>query len=92
MKDVVRMLRAILGRRYRVTPWLSLGALMFVLVYAIDPIDIIPDYLPIIGFVDDAAMLGLLYKALRRDVGKFRAWENEERSRATSSKQLPVKS
>jgi uncharacterized membrane protein YkvA (DUF1232 family) len=86
MKDLGRMLRAMVSRRYRVIPWLSIGAAVFSLVYVIDPIDLIPDYLPFVGVIDDALLLGLLWRAVRRDVKKFLLWE--ERRKISSPTQL----
>jgi uncharacterized membrane protein YkvA (DUF1232 family) len=88
MKDLGRMLRAMVSRRYRVIPWLSIGAAVFSLVYVIDPIDLIPDYLPFVGVIDDALVLGLLWRALRRDVKKFLLWEEEKQRKISSPAQL----
>ncbi len=79
MKDLLRFFRAWRSGRYRATPWLSIGGILFALIYVINPFDFIPDYLPFVGVVDDALVLGLLYGAIRRDVGKFLAWEDTQR-------------
>ena len=48
------------------TPWYAkvLGA--FVVAYAVSPIDLIPDFIPVFGFVDDAILLPLGIWAVRR--------------------------
>ena len=79
MNDLVRFFRAWRSGRYRVTPWLSIGGLLFALFYVINPLDLIPDYIPFIGVIDDALVLGLLYSALRRDMKRFREWEEIQR-------------
>ena len=88
MKELGRMLRALFSRRYRIVPWLSIGAALFAVVYAIDPIDLIPDYIPFIGVIDDAVVLGLLWRVLRRDVKRFLLWEAEEHRNVSSATQL----
>ncbi|MBM2846936.1 MAG: hypothetical protein HW407_2248 [Bacteroidetes bacterium] len=75
MNDFVRMVRGWLSGRYRVTPWRSVFVLLLVAVYAINPFDFIPDWLPVIGVIDDAAMVGFLIRSLRKDVEEFREWE-----------------
>ena len=75
MNDFVRMVRSWFGGRYRVTPWRSVFVLLLVALYAINPFDFIPDWLPVIGVIDDAAMVGFLVRSLRKDVVKFREWE-----------------
>lgn len=89
MKDIIRMFRTWASRRYPVTPWLSIGALILVILYIIDPIDLVPDYIPLVGVIDDGAMLGVLYAALSRDVKKFLAWEQEQVKTVQAPPQLP---
>ncbi|MBI5471698.1 MAG: DUF1232 domain-containing protein [Ignavibacteriae bacterium] len=81
MRDVMRMIAAWLNGTYRVFPWLTLMVLILVGIYAINPFDIIPDFIPIVGVIDDAAMLGFLVRSLMRDVRKFREWERTQTTR-----------
>ena len=57
-------------------PWRTVAAFLFSLAYLFDPFDIIPDYIPLFGYIDDAAVFGILVAAIRRDVGKFLEWES----------------
>ena len=45
------------------------------LLYFVNPIDIIPDLLPIIGFTDDAAILLYVLNRIGAEVDSFREWE-----------------
>ncbi|MEO8248764.1 MAG: DUF1232 domain-containing protein [Burkholderiales bacterium] len=52
--------------RHPGTPWLAklLGAI--VVAYALSPIDLIPDFIPVLGLLDDLILLpGLIWLALR---------------------------
>lgn len=75
MRDVAALLRAWASRRYRVMPWRTIGITALVLLYAVSPLDLIPDMIPGFGVVDDTAMLLLLLRSLLRDARSFRAWE-----------------
>jgi len=75
MKEFGRLLKAWASGRYRIVPWRSLFVLLLVAAYAINPIDFIPDWLPVIGVIDDAAMVTFLVRSLRKDIEKFREWE-----------------
>lgn len=46
-----------------------------VLVYLISPIDIIPDFIPVIGILDDFALLAFAIPLLVKEAEKFIAWE-----------------
>ena len=35
------------------TPWYAKTLIPFVLAYALSPIDLIPDFIPVIGYLDD---------------------------------------
>ncbi len=43
--------------------WLKLGTLMIVL-YVLSPIDLIPDFIPVIGFLDDIVLVPLAIRWL----------------------------
>ena len=49
-RDVVALYIA--GRDPR-TPWYAKGVALAVAVYALSPIDLIPDFIPILGYLDD---------------------------------------
>lgn len=38
-------------------PWYARTAAFFVLGYALSPIDLIPDFLPVVGYLDDLILL-----------------------------------
>jgi uncharacterized membrane protein YkvA (DUF1232 family) len=45
------------------------------LLYLISPIDISPDIIPLIGFVDDIALLIFAASLVRDDLDKYRTWK-----------------
>ncbi|KQT16383.1 hypothetical protein ASG31_12770 [Chryseobacterium sp. Leaf404] len=53
---------------------------MLGLLYVISPIDLIPDFIfPVVGVMDDLAILSLAIPKLIREVDKFLLWETERR-------------
>jgi uncharacterized membrane protein YkvA (DUF1232 family) len=55
-RDVVALYIA--GRDPR-TPWHAKGVAFAVAVYALSPIDLIPDFIPILGYLDDLIIVPL---------------------------------
>ncbi len=72
---VTRLLRAYASGEYRQLPWKTLIRVIAVLVYFVSPIDILPDFLPIVGLTDDIALMLWLFSGIGDDIEKFRKWE-----------------
>jgi len=52
--------------KHPATPWYSKTLGAFDVAYALSPIDLIPDFLPILGYVDDLILLPVLVWATVR--------------------------
>merc|ERR1719507_1462817 len=61
-------------RRVRPMPAEALTKIIASLLYLVTPVDLIPDCLPIVGLVDDAAVLKYVIGLLRDEIVAFRAW------------------
>jgi len=70
-----RFVRAWREREYRNVPWKSLIMAIAGLLYFLDPIDIIPDFIPVVGYLDDGVVLTFVAKAIHSDLERFREWE-----------------
>jgi len=60
--------------RYMVDPevhWTKKALVVGALVYFIVPIDAIPDFTPIVGYVDDAAVVAAVIKTLGKEFLKY---------------------
>ncbi len=62
--------------RYRKMPWGTVAAIAFTLLYVLDPFDLVPDVLPIIGEIDDAAVIGACLFLVERDLLKYQEWRD----------------
>jgi len=77
---LVRMIKAYSSGSYKALPWKSLVSIVAVLIYFVSPIDLIPDFLPVIGIADDVALVLWLIKTLGSDIEKFSAWEKSSKT------------
>jgi uncharacterized membrane protein YkvA (DUF1232 family) len=76
---LLRMLRAWAGGRYKNVPLTTLLFSLLALVYFLSPIDLISDFIPVVGLLDDVTVVLLLLSAIRKDLDHFRAWEDAQR-------------
>ena len=74
-KTLIRMVGATLSGRYK---GLSKGNLILIttaVLYFLSPLDLIPDAIPFIGFVDDIAIIGWVLNSLGEELDKFASFE-----------------
>jgi uncharacterized membrane protein YkvA (DUF1232 family) len=64
--------------RYRKAMYGTIAAAAFALLYVLNPFDLMPDVLPFIGAVDDAAVLGACLMLLERDLRQYRSWKENQ--------------
>ncbi|HSI69033.1 MAG TPA: YkvA family protein [Gillisia sp.] len=73
--DLFSLLRDWYQGRYKDVPWLVISSIGGALLYVLSPIDLIPDFLPVIGYLDDAAVIAALVKYVRVDLADYRKWK-----------------
>lgn len=78
VKAALRLLLAWARRSYRQVSGASLLLLVAALIYFVTPVDLIPDTLGAIGFVDDVTVIQTTVEAVRAELDRFRAWEETD--------------
>ena len=73
-----RLVRAWRNGTYAKVPWRTILFATGAILYFLDPIDIIPDYIPVIGYLDDTVVIVWTARAIHKDLEKFRQWELEQ--------------
>ena len=64
------MLRDAMAGKFKV-PWVTVSAITAALLYLVSPLDIIPDFIPGIGWIDDALVLSLAISVARVDLRRY---------------------
>ena len=80
--DIFELLRDRVTGAYKETPWRTIAALTGALIYVLSPIDLILDFIPGIGFLDDAVVIGLAIKLAQPDLEKYRTWKASRKEQA----------
>ena len=63
------------SRAYRQIPYGTIASIVFTLIYVLNPFDLMPDMLPLIGQVDDVAVMGACLLLVEQDLHKYKAWK-----------------
>lgn len=67
-----KMLKDTFTGRYKNVPFGTIAAIVGTLAYVLSPIDLIPDVIPIVGYLDDAAVLAMCVKLTKFDVDRYK--------------------
>ena len=77
IKLLFSMVKDYANGRYREMPWTTIAAIIGSLIYIFSPIDLIPDFIPLLGLTDDAVVLGLCLAGIANDLKKYETWKNQ---------------
>ncbi|UTF51813.1 YkvA family protein [Desulfomicrobium sp. ZS1] len=69
--DFAMLLRMLTTEGYSLSPstWAIIAG---ALAYVIFPVDVIPDFIPVLGWLDDAFVLGTVVTTLKNEINNFR--------------------
>jgi len=59
---------------YRQVPFWTIAAIVTALLYVLSPIDAIPDFIPVVGYLDDAAVVTVCLKMIKQDLFNYKEW------------------
>jgi uncharacterized membrane protein YkvA (DUF1232 family) len=71
-----RLIRAVVRREYTGMPWQRQVLIVAGLLYFLTPIDLIPDFILGLGYLDDVAVIAWVIKAVQADLDAFLMWES----------------
>ncbi|MFP4458647.1 MAG: YkvA family protein [Candidatus Zixiibacteriota bacterium] len=77
-KALWRLIKAYKNKKYDNVPKSTIIASVIALLYLINPFDVIPDMLPLLGQIDDALVISTILYAISNDLHKFLIWEKKK--------------
>ena len=75
---LVRLVRRYASGDYRQISTTTIVLGLAVLLYVLSPIDLIPDFIPVIGFLDDLSLISWFVGKFQGEIVKFREWEAKQ--------------
>ena len=76
--DIISMLDDYYHGRYKKIPTAALLGSLGIIVYLVSPVDLIPDNVPILGFIDDAFIINTVVTlCVDKELERYRQWRND---------------
>ena len=76
----LRMIKRSLAGEYSAFSHKTLLSLVFGLLYFVTPMDVVPDFIPLLGFSDDLSIVYFIIKNFKSDIEAFKVWELNQES------------
>lgn len=80
LQTLFRLFRSYMRHDYTNIPWGSIVLGVVAIIYFVSPIDLIPDWIPLGGFIDDAAVIAFVINQIKTDLDAFLQWEAVKKS------------
>ena len=80
LQALLRLTKAWLKNEYTQIPWQTIVFAIAGIIYFVNPFDIVPDFIPGAGYLDDATVIGFVIKSIRREIKQFLDWEKAQSS------------
>ena len=76
---LVNLMRDYIKKEYTDIPIGTIMAILGALIYFVSPIDVIPDAIPVVGYLDDLAVIGYALKLVHDDVEEYKKWKENQK-------------
>uniref|UniRef100_UPI0003721D46 YkvA family protein n=1 Tax=Hymenobacter aerophilus TaxID=119644 RepID=UPI0003721D46 len=75
MQTMFRLIKLSASGEYTGLPTTTVVAAVAVTIYFLSPIDLIPDFIPVLGLLDDVALVAWFSTTIQEELQKFAEWE-----------------
>ena len=70
----ISLIRSYIKKEYREIPFMSIVTIVAALIYFLSPIDVIPDFIPGLGLIDDATIIAFCFMSVKHDLDNYSKW------------------
>lgn len=73
-----RLIKAWWKKEYTSVPWKTVLYAVAAVLYFVNPFDVIPDFIPGLGLLDDITLITFVINSLKKDIEQFLNWESDK--------------
>lgn len=84
LATLIALVKAYAKGTYRGVSKQNMILIVAAILYFITPVDIVPDFIPFLGWLDDITIMGWVIKTVGEELAKFQEQEKQEQKRATA--------
>lgn len=74
---MIQMVKDYVTREYREVPYWAISAVALSLLYVLNPLDVIPDVILGIGYLDDATVVAFALRLIEKELEKYKSWKDQ---------------
>lgn len=74
---MISLIKSYIKKEYTDVPIGTIIGILAALIYFVSPIDLLPDSIPIIGYIDDLAVISFTLKMIHDDMDEYREWREK---------------
>ena len=79
------LVKCYITKEYSKVPTATIIAITSALLYFLVPSDMMPDFIPLIGYIDDASVISVCTTLVSHDLKKFTKWRDDKKNRNIKS-------
>lgn len=83
-RTLIRLVRNYVSGDYRQVEASTIVSGLGVLLYVLSPVDLVPDFIPVVGFLDDLALISWFVEKFQGELVRFREWEDTHAAEETN--------
>ncbi len=71
------MVHSFIRKQYTKVPVASILSIIAAISYFVMPVDLIPDFIPVVGFLDDIGVIAFVLKEVNSELNDYMEWRYE---------------
>ncbi len=77
---MIELVRDYVAGRYREVPYWAMGATALALFYVLSPVDVVPDFILGLGYLDDAVVVSFALRLIEKELDRYKQWRDRQQA------------